>query len=79
MPAPSHIGELPIGTNLRLIDKGLLHYEASLSGFKERYSRGKTSHTIHVWWARRPHSAMRALVFASLCKHTSPEMLSLLT
>src|SRR5690606_29852058 len=32
----------------------------------ERYGRGKTSHTIHVWWARRPHGAMRALAFASL-------------
>jgi putative DNA methylase len=40
--------------------------EASVSGQAERYGRGKTSHTIHVWWARRPHGAMRALVFASL-------------
>ncbi len=79
MPAPPLIAELPFGTPLRLIDTGMLHYEASLSGFKERYARGKTSHTIHVWWARRPHSAMRALVFASLCKNLSPEMQSLLT
>lgn len=51
----------------RLIDRGLLHYEASAAGAAERYGRGQTSHTIHVWWARRPHTAMRALVFAALC------------
>src|SRR5687767_6752919 len=55
----------------RLIDEGLLQYEASQAGLAERYARGETSHTIHVWWARRPHTAMRALVFASLCKGDS--------
>ena len=50
----------------RLIDTGMLHYESSVAGYNERYHRGETSHTIHVWWARRPHSAMRSLVFASL-------------
>jgi len=50
----------------RLIDRGTLGLEASVSGQAERYGRGKTSHTIHAWWARRPHGAMRALVFASL-------------
>jgi len=64
---------------LRLIDLGMLHYEASISGLKERYERGKTLHTIHVWWARRPHSAMRALVFASLCKNSDEKMINLLT
>ena len=53
----------------RLIDTGLIHHEASLAGFAERYGRGETSHTIHVWWARRPHKAMRALIYASLCKN----------
>lgn len=55
----------------RLIDTGMLHYESSVAGYNERYHRGETSHTIHVWWARRPHSAMRSLVFASLCKDKS--------
>ena len=73
------ITELPDRSLLRLIDSGMLHYEASISGFKERYERGKTLHTIHVWWARRPHSSMRALVFASLCKKVNNEMLELLT
>ena len=50
----------------RMIDKSILSLEASVSGRAERYGRGKTSHTIHVWWARRPHGAMRALTFASL-------------
>jgi len=63
----------PESANRRLIDEGMLHYEASLAGLSERYSRGKTSHTIHVWWARRPHSAMRALTFASLCRDISSD------
>lgn len=57
----------------RLIDTGMLHYESSIAGYNERYHRGETSHTIHVWWARRPHSAMRSLVFSSLCKDKSDE------
>jgi putative DNA methylase len=63
----------------RLIDKGLLHLEASIAGFAERYQRGETSHTIHVWWARRPHSAMRALIFASLCKKEDKRTADLLS
>lgn len=69
-PSPE-ISEVPDGSPSRLIDEGMMHYEASLAGLSERYSRGKTSHTIHVWWARRPHSAMRALVFSALCKGSS--------
>ncbi|WP_072023130.1 DUF1156 domain-containing protein [Selenomonas sp. AE3005] len=53
----------------RLIDTGMLHYESSVAGYNERYHRGETSHTIHVWWARRPHSAMRSLLFSSLCRN----------
>lgn len=63
----------------RLIDRGLSFYEASLAGHSERYSRGETPHTLHVWWARRPHSAMRALVFASLSKTAGQANLDLLS
>ncbi|MEK0096893.1 DUF1156 domain-containing protein, partial [Bordetella pertussis] len=56
----------PVAGPGRLIDEGLSFYEASLAGKAERYGRGETPHTIHVWWARRPHSAMRALVYAAL-------------
>lgn len=66
-------------TQSRLIDNGLMHFEASQAGYLERHARGETSHTLHVWWARRPHSAMRALVFASLCKTTDQESLQLLS
>lgn len=59
------LSPIPNGIEKRLVDNGMLHYEASVAGFNERYRRGETSHTIHVWWARRPHSAMRSLVFAS--------------
>jgi len=55
----------------RLIDTGLLHHEASVAGNLERYRRGETSHTIHVWWARRPHVAMRSLTYATVCKSLS--------
>lgn len=62
----------------RLIDTGMLHFESSVAGYNERYHRGETSHTIHVWWARRPHSAMRSLVFSSLCKDKSEEALDVM-
>ena len=61
----------------RLIDAGLLHYEASLAGNAERYRRGETSHTIHVWWARRPHIAMRSLTYATVCKGISQKNLDI--
>lgn len=77
MPSPQLF---PVGQkNIRLIDAGFLGYEASVSGFAERYGRGETSHAIHVWWARRPHSAMRALAFACLCKESRQETHELLT
>ncbi len=60
----------------RLIDTGMLHFESSVAGYNERYHRGETSHTIHVWWARRPHSAMRSLIFSSLCKDKTEEATS---
>lgn len=69
---------LPAGSAPRLLDNGSLHGEASLAGLAERYGRGETSHTLHVWWARRPHAAMRALVFAALCKETSDNSLAVL-
>ena len=64
--ASPQIANLPQNVEKRLIDSGMLHYEASVAGYNERYKRGQTSHTVHVWWARRPHSAMRALVFATV-------------
>lgn len=72
------LGAIPRSAKRRLIDDGLLHYEASAGGFSERYRRGETSHTVHVWWARRPHSAMRSLVFASLCAESSEKTLELM-
>ena len=50
----------------KLIDNGILYNKASEQGKIERYSRGLTSHSIHVWWARRPHSTMRSLIFCNL-------------
>ena len=62
----------------RLIDFGLLYHEASLAGNSERYRRGETSHTIHVWWARRPHIAMRSLTYATVSKDLSKENLEIM-
>ncbi|HWN68351.1 MAG TPA: DUF1156 domain-containing protein, partial [Haliangium sp.] len=59
-------------------DHGLAHASAAVAGRTERYGRGETAHTIHVWWARRPHAAMRALVFAALCKDQGPAARDLL-
>lgn len=44
----------------------MLPIEVSIAGTAERYSRGKNHHSIHVWWARRPHAAMRALVLSAV-------------
>lgn len=64
------------GMYTRLIDHGLILSEASSAGFAERYERGKTSHTLHVYWARRPHAAMRALVYSTLSKNISEKSLT---
>lgn len=66
------ISDIPPSAEERLIDVGFSHFETSVAGRAERYGRGETLHTIHVWWARRPHTAMRALVFAALAKGDSP-------
>lgn len=71
------IRDVPEGQE-RLIDTGMLHFETSVAGYNERYHRGETSHTIHVWWARRPHSAMRSLVFSSLCREKSQQTLDIM-
>lgn len=63
----------------RLIEFGTLGLEAGLAGEAERYARARTPHTGQVWWARRPHSAMRALVFATLVKNTDPSLSELAT
>lgn len=70
--------DLPTRESRRLIDRGMLRFEASVSGLSERYRRGETSHTVHVWWARRPHAAMRALVFSCLSQDESDASLGLM-
>ena len=60
------VAPLTISSNVPMIGASSLALEASIFGLAERYGRGKTSHTMQVWWARRPHSAMRAVTFASL-------------
>jgi putative DNA methylase len=62
----------------RLIDENFAEIEASQVGTDERYNRGTSSHTIHVWWARRPHASMRLVVFASLCKNIGEDATKLL-
>jgi putative DNA methylase len=48
-------------TELKELDDHIA-INASDCGLAERYGRGRTTHTVHVWWARRPHSAMELLV-----------------
>jgi hypothetical protein len=40
--------------------------------------RGETLQPLHVWWARRPHSAMRALLFGALSLDRSPDAIDLM-
>ena len=70
--------DVPSNGVRRLIDDGTLQYEASTAGLAERYRRGETPQTVHVWWARRPHSAMRSLVFACLSRDCSMDSHSLM-
>ena len=51
---------------MRIIEVGFPAGTVSKVGSKERYLHGKTAHSLFVWWARRPFSAMRAVVAASL-------------
>jgi putative DNA methylase len=62
----------------RLIDEELALADTSGAGRSERYARGTTSHTVHVWWARRPHSVMRAIVYACLTRGADPDRLALM-
>lgn len=59
-------------------ERELAFCHPGFAGAGERYGKGRTAHTIHVWWARRPHAAMRAVVFASLCRRSDPEALAML-
>ncbi|MCY3410937.1 MAG: DUF1156 domain-containing protein [Candidatus Heimdallarchaeota archaeon] len=45
------------------------------SGFAEKYQSGKTSHTIHIWWARRPFATMLPIVYASLMDSTKENLI----
>ncbi|MCA9174657.1 MAG: DUF1156 domain-containing protein [Planctomycetales bacterium] len=72
--APS-LCEIPPAARKRLIDVGMLQYESSAAGSMERYRRGETPQTLQVWWARRPHRAMRALVYACLSKSATSDSL----
>lgn len=72
------LAAFPRGVPRRLVDDRMVHYEASIGGFAERYRRGETPHTVHVWWARRPHTAMRALVFACLSEDRSEDAIGLM-
>jgi len=74
----SLLADPPVNAHRRLVDEGFLCTDVSAAGNAERYRRGETPHTVHVWWARRPHSAMRALVFSCLCKESSEQSLHLL-
>lgn len=53
-------------TNKRLIENSFPLETVSKVGSKERYLHGKTAHSLFVWWARRPFSAMRSVILTSL-------------
>lgn len=53
-------------TKRRAIEVAFPIATTSNVGSRERYLHGQTPHSLHVWWARRPFTAMRAVVFSSL-------------
>lgn len=55
----------------RLVDIGGLPPDVARASQRERYQRGATAHTTLTWWARRPHAAMRAVVFAALADRSA--------
>ena len=61
----------------RLIYTYFFYKKVSEIGNSERYNRGKTIHTVNVWWARRPLSTMRALIYASMQTKFTEESLLL--
>jgi adenine-specific DNA methylase len=50
----------------RLIEVALPLKEVSEQASKEKYIQSGNVSTLHIWWARRPLAACRAVVFASL-------------
>ncbi|WP_199248355.1 DUF1156 domain-containing protein [[Phormidium] sp. ETS-05] len=64
-----------------LITLALPSRTISIEGTAERYGHGQTPHSMHVWWGRRPLSAMRAIILATLAKvesgKTRAELLNL--
>ncbi len=55
------------GTDLRLIEAGFPCHQVGAETKRERDTgRAPPTHRLHVWWARRPLTASRAAVLASL-------------
>ena len=50
----------------RLIEVALPLKEVSEQSAREKFIRHGHISTLHIWWARRPLAACRAIVFASL-------------
>ncbi|HVC92703.1 MAG TPA: DUF1156 domain-containing protein, partial [Pirellulales bacterium] len=50
----------------RLIEVALPLKEVSVHAAKEKYVQAGNVSTLHIWWARRPLAACRAVVFAAL-------------
>jgi len=53
----------------RLIEESLPIKEISEEGSKERSIREGNISTLHQWWARKPITASRAVVFASMVRY----------
>ena len=53
-------------TDRRLIEDSLPLAEISKYSAKEKSIRHGHISTLHLWWARRPLAACRAIIFASL-------------
>ena len=62
--------------NRRLIEERFPLKEINEICKKEKRDRFKTITTVHHWWARRPLTASRATIFASLINYSQKNLLT---
>lgn len=60
----------------KLIEVALPLDKINIEAYKERYARHGHPSTLHLWWARRPMTIARAVLWASMVDDPSahPEL-----
>src|SRR5215510_895723 len=60
------MGEAPIKTRNKLIEVALPLEAINAASAREKSIRHGHPSTLHLWWARRPLAAARAVIFAQM-------------